>query len=728
MKTFPANFTAEKDRKTGAAPVWILKCPFTTGTVYLSDMVFSLSSWNGGITTKSWVKEWGVIDEDISGDLSLTKVSDFSLEVIIDPHASPHIETILDDPANSIETTDIELYLWFRGLDPSTDPPQLMWVGNITDYTKLNELVYRLDLVDQSMKLNKYVGTLLNQDLFPRMDPADVGKTANIMMGEVKGVPCHAIIAGGVSTLTQDMSATFTGTRTVADGSRFPDTDTFWVKIGDEIIRCSGASATYIYVTARGEYNTTPAAHGMDETVIEYTPSGFTYLVADHQVIDIENIYVDGELVTEGVTKYPSGHGAWTTKAQVLLAHGPYNPNPEYLSPASTESNNMTAGNPSYAIDGDEHTRAAFPVAGYTAWLQINFSASPRKDTVIKQEVEVLLEVPSGLTITVTGWTPSSVANTSGVKRMTFTKTGGARTDPINFTKATSAQPAGYIYEVKPKKVYAYKISPGAGTAAKVSVGSVVTADVLATATNLHYPDMVIRNFLSTYGGWPADNFVTDVAALFVAKGYRLSVVINEYRTLKQWLSRMAFQCRCYFRFAHGKAYLLYRPDAITSGKTITDAMVRMEENYKTTVRLERSRLDEVINKINLRFCRDWAKSGNAAYRYLCRGDSTHTDGYDAASVTRYGEKERADLFNFDFVTVSAMARDLQAFYLARYKDRKRIVTVEVFLDNGELEFGDGVAFASMGDMAGEVQKVNITPGSGRDMRNDKIQLVIKEY
>ncbi len=724
MKTFPANFTTEKSKKTGAAPVWLLKCPFATGTLYLSDVVFSVASWNGGIATKSWVKEWGAIDEDISGDLSLTKVSDFSLQVIIDPGASPDIETIINDPLNAIETTDIELYLWFRGLDPSTDPPQLMWVGNITEYTKLDELVYQLDLVDQSVKLNKYVGTLLNQDLFPRMDPADVGKMANIMMGSVKGVPCHAIIAGGVSTLTQAMTATATGSRTVADGSRFPDTGTFWVKIGDEIIKCTGASPTYIYVAARGEYDTTPAAHAVDEAVVEYAASGFTYLVADHQVVEIENVYVDGELVTDGVTKYPGGHGAWTTKAQVLLIHGPYDPSPEFLNPASTAGNAKDLSN---SIDGDESTRTEFGSSAVA--LQVNFSASPRKDAVIKQEVEVVLEVPNNRTLNVTtGWAPSSVTNTGGIKRVTFTKTGGARTDTITFT-GTVQPPTAYVYEVKPKKVYAYKINAGAETAAKINVGSVVTVDVLATGNAYHYPDIIIKNFLVTYAGWSTDNFITDAATVFTESPiYHFSVLLNEYKTLKEWLSKMAFQCRCYFRFAHGKAYLLYRPDTITSDKTITDAVVRMEDNFKTTVKVERSRLDEVINKINLRFCRDWARSGNAAYKYLCRGDATHTGGYDAASVARYGEKERADLFNFDFVILSAMAVDLQAFYLARYKDRKRIATMEIFLDNSELEFADGVTFAPLGNMLAEVQKVNITPGSGRDMTNDKIQLVIKEY
>ena len=67
MKSFPSHFTAEKNKKTGAAPFWILECPFPgTGTVYLADYTVTFTTWKGGITTKSWIKNWGQITEDIS--------------------------------------------------------------------------------------------------------------------------------------------------------------------------------------------------------------------------------------------------------------------------------------------------------------------------------------------------------------------------------------------------------------------------------------------------------------------------------------------------------------------------------------------------------------------------------------------------------------------------------------------------------------------------------------
>jgi len=61
------------------------------------------------------------------------------------------------------------------------------------------------------------------------------------------------------------------------------------------------------------------------------------------------------------------------------------------------------------------------------------------------------------------------------------------------------------------------------------------------------------------------------------------------------------------------------------------------------------------------------------------------------------------------------MADDLRDFYLSRHKDRKRIFTMEVFLDNGELEFADAVSLERAGNILCEVAKVNVQPGSGRD-------------
>ena len=83
-------------------------------------------------------------------------------------------------------------------------------------------------------------------------------------------------------------------------------------------------------------------------------------------------------------------------------------------------------------------------------------------------------------------------------------------------------------------------------------------------------------------------------------------------------------------------------------------------------------------------------------------------------------------MFLFDFVRVAEMAEDLRDFYLARYKDRKKIVTGTVFLDNMELQFADAVTFDALGSLLCEVQKVGMMPGNKET--NDRIALTAREY
>ncbi|HEY3276403.1 MAG TPA: hypothetical protein VGJ94_07260 [Syntrophorhabdaceae bacterium] len=736
MKTLTTAFSQEKNKKTGISPVWILKCPFASGTIYLSDIAFTIAAWNGGITTKPWVKEWGKVDEDISGSLSLTKVSDFSVQVIIDPDASPHISGILANPSNNVESTDIELYLWFLGLDPATAPPNLMWSGNIMDYRFPDELTCRLDLVDHGVKLDRYIGTLLDTETYPRLDPADIGKMANIVMGDVENVPCHCICAGGATCLTADITATSPGPGgqiPVKDGSRFPSGN-YRVKVGDEIILCNNSHDAYLTVAAsgRGYDATVAAAHSADDPVVEHL-AAYAYLVADNDtsianngVVSVTEVRVDGETVTDGVSVLLEGGIYAAQKAVVTLVHGPVDvSNYEVLSPFNVASASWSNGNS--AIDGDEST-AATTVSQYAGYLRVNFAPSVKRAAVVKQEVEAVLNVPVGAILTVADWAPSTITNTGGTVVRSFTKTGGARSDPIVFS-SNSAVYTTSVFEVRPKKVFTYKVSPGASTAARSNVGDLVTVHAItASPATAHTPGKIVERLLYAYAGWPAEKFVSGAAGgggnishPSYVSGYTLSVLINEYRRLREWLSLIAFQSRSYFRFAAGKAYLIYRPDSLGSQRNITDAMIRMGGDFRTTLQMERSPLDEVINKINLKYNRDWSKFGDEAYGGIAKAS-------DPSSMARYGEKERADLFSFGFVKSISMAESLRDFYLARYKDRKKIFTLEVFLDNMDLQFADGITLNPAGEVVCEIWKVNISPGSGMDMKNDTIQLLAKEY
>ena len=271
MKTFPSAFTVQKNKKTGVSPFWVLECPFpATGTVYLADYAVTFATWKGGITTKAWVKKWNQITEDISEELGLTKVSSFSLDVLIAPNANPNMEAILENPTNNAETTDCKLYLAFAdliGTSEATDPPQLMWRGNITDWPKQNELVLQLKMDDISVRLNKYVGTKLDLDTYPDACLDDVGKIMPAVYGPDNYVIGLRSAWGARTTLAAPITITQT-TLTVSDAQYLPGSGAVWCD--EEKIGYSGKSSAPDGVggttwtlsgLSRGQSSTTAAAH-----------------------------------------------------------------------------------------------------------------------------------------------------------------------------------------------------------------------------------------------------------------------------------------------------------------------------------------------------------------------------------------------------------------------------------------------------------------------------------
>ena len=283
-----------------------------------------MASWNGGITTKSWIKSWNPVDENISGsELAAAQVSDFDLSVIIDPNTSPNINTILWTAANNIETTDCELYLWFIGLNPATDPPQKMWVGNIIDFVQADELVCQVQLIDQSVRYDKYVGIAIDTTTYPNADPDDIGKIGNIGYGVLKEVPALAVVAGALDYLDAAITAAQT-TLNLIDTSRFPSSGT--IGIDAEDITYTGKSATQLTGLTRGVNSTTAVIHGRGVPVWEER-TNFTYEAFSHPIKQFDNIYAVGNntklKITSIVTNYTgntgSQHPTWPNKAMIVV-------------------------------------------------------------------------------------------------------------------------------------------------------------------------------------------------------------------------------------------------------------------------------------------------------------------------------------------------------------------------------------------------------------------------
>ncbi|MCK4786203.1 MAG: hypothetical protein KAV87_20770 [Desulfobacteraceae bacterium] len=766
------TFASELNKKVGAAPVWILKCPFATGTIYLSDRVFSVSGWEGGITTKGWVKRWSAIDEDIASELASPLVSDMSLDFVIDPAAATSIHDILWDDLNNVGKTDCELYLWFLGFEGLGVFPQTFWSGNIIDFEQLDELTYSVQLIDQSVGFNKSIGKKLNTTDWPGADPDDIGKLMPIVYGSVTQVQALAVDAGKVTSLatTTTEAATalsLTDTEGLAAGKT--------VQIEEEQILIGAVSGNLITGCTRGYSSTTATTHDKGMEVGE-VKTEYWYLLADHPVKSIGNVYVDGVRQTgSDFVKYTDSGGQAFVKFTTLPVlsksvdvevddnievqdYTISNPDHDhdYVQSVNQFSTNLPTWSPAYpGYDQNiifpataNKTSANYDIAYSkgSAQIGINGYIKVKIGGITVYHVDysggTLVDKPSPLKFSQGSPTDFVVVEIEGSDGLSppnssyvyFSILSAERICELDSAASATAQASTKTDANKAKTDggKAYYVGLTGNSSADTVIGTQITANVegykddgSGTYTGtpnalIERPDHVMKHLLAVYAGFT--NFTTNAGSEFATKGYTFAGVIKESKKLRHWTNYLAWQSRCYFRFAGGEAQLLWRPDAITPLKTITANMIRRQEDHKTTLRGPKlSPLHEVVNVIDLHYDRDWTKDGEEAYKAL-------EPGSDVTSIGKYGEKDHPELFFFDFVIDQTMAADVLAFYLARLKNRKKDFSMELFLDNSDLIFGKGITLEPAGNIVCEVLKINTYPGSGKDMRNDQVILSVRGY
>lgn len=203
MKTFPTAYAAEKNKKTGISPVWILKTTINSIVYYFSDQVFTVPSctpvtgtWpvSTPVTTVAIVKSWGEIREGINSALGEIKVSDLTISFVIDKSASPNIENLTVNYA--IEACPVELFQWYIGI---TDAPQLIFSGKVREPSIPTETEVRWQVQDKTVTLEQlFIGTKLDSTSYPLADPDDIGKVIPIVFGTVNKLRALCVESGWV--------------------------------------------------------------------------------------------------------------------------------------------------------------------------------------------------------------------------------------------------------------------------------------------------------------------------------------------------------------------------------------------------------------------------------------------------------------------------------------------------------------------------------------------------
>jgi hypothetical protein len=249
-------------------------------------------------------------------------------------------------------------------------------------------------------------------------------------------------------------------------------------------------------------------------------------------------------------------------------------------------------------------------------------------------------------------------------------------------------------------------VSLTGNSVANTMVGDQILCDVVALATSIYD----VYSWILTAAGYPGTFQQVGAWPAY----YTYNGAITEYKSALYWLNDLAFQSRAWFKPSRGTAQLIYRPNVLTSVKTLASCRIsggkRVHSRKKTSY-------DEVLNTVSVLYNRDWSQTKDAtAYQSVSTGS-------DAASIANYGPRERPELFQFDFVTDPAMAADLRDFYLAWYAVRHWLHEFETFLYDCELEFGDAVVLGFAGNAIGQILETKDAPGNST--KSDTIGMVV---
>lgn len=775
MRTLPAEFTIAKNTPAGSKPVWVLKLPRTgTTPLYLSDRTVDILApdltWQ---TTKPWVSSWGSIREGITNGLGEISVGDFDLHILSGPAAADNIVYQVD--TYDLETDLAELLLWFEGI---SDPALVLFSGYIKEISiDRNDAGVELRLQDATLKLQGTLGTVLDTATYPLADPDHIGKLLPIVFGTVNKLPAICVDAGWVTSLANQALSTDT-TITV---SELPQAwwivgHTFYID-AEQVTVTACDIPTRVLTVTRGANGTSAVNHSMGSVVIEKKATPIVFLLADHALDAIGDIFIRvagvDVNITTSVTKYlgtPANQlAAYPGKAAITIATTPAviqqiwvaienalnvdqgnHTHPTqtsitvlrptgvtkvYGGTLANNYNNTWAqlafdNNTGTYMQGNSAVQYSEYFDGYNCpcfnYATVNNISGPLNirvgvvssnpysfGTAVRIQLYIkgvkVLDQPLALAYAsgtyYTGWAPFT--NMSDL--YSYPTTSFARI-VLNNVSGTSSICNEIWFEIQAGTPTTY--SPAAGVALTGDLGlignsiaNVYTMDQLTAAasrSSVATPLLAINDVL-TRSGQP---IATGSSAITTA----INGAITDQRAAITWLAKLALESWAWFKISGAGSRLIPR-GAGASQKTITTAMLRGYTRRK-------SAYEDIINKVDLNYDLDYSNTTADPYRQTASAE-------DAASKARYGIQDRADLFNFQFITTPAIATALRDAYLSWYAPRHWTYEVEVFLDNIEVEYGDTVTLGfAEGSPVGVVREARVTPGD--ESEPDTIVLVVE--
>ncbi len=243
-------------------------------------------------------------------------------------------------------------------------------------------------------------------------------------------------------------------------------------------------------------------------------------------------------------------------------------------------------------------------------------------------------------------------------------------------------------------------------------------------------PDHIYK--WSILNGLNLDSSVMDSASIsqagtsFDNLDYLLGGIVNEKVSFLDLWQRWGKECRAYFYWDLGKAKILFRPLNLSTTDTVPDKvipgnMVLIDPNGVVEFKVIRNPINNVVNKLDLKYNRKWTGDDYQAVESLV----------DLESQTKFGIKEKLGEFDFNWIRNQPMAVDIGNFYLQELKEPRDVYEIRLFLDNMEIEKGD---ILEVNPPINELDKVHAlvlgsgrVVGSGIAQRMDTVKIVARQ-
>lgn len=672
MRNYPPSYTTETKRKDGAHSVWIMRITIAGADYYLTDNAFVLlpfsgsAPWPAGITVNAVaaVKEWGSIQQGISGALGEAQVSEFSATLILGVTLTPSPRDLgYFADAKLLKLCPVEIYKWYAGC---ADPPQLIFSGRVRDLSDYTDTTIAMRVQDYSVDLdNFYIGRLLTTQDYPGADPAAVGKMLPIPFGPLPKFPALCVNATATYIYMYSDRAmpiapnVYVRNTGIADIPINALCTTYTGQSGNQlagyeskgVVSISAAQAASIQVMvqasiAEGNHTHSANTGGLQRIEFSYIDNLVLYWETGHDQTQLN----DGNDATYGTAPFngcaadysfastPSGSG---TPTQVRIIFD------------VSVIGNYSHGPIDILWNGTIVQSFNYPSFNPYSWVRYGWAS---------------------IWIAVSSW-----ATIGTSLKVRVRGDGNTQMYAVYAQVDTAAATIGS--------------SPASGVAiSNPTPANAVSEQVLVdVAADLGTPT-AIATWMLTQAGKSA---ISVVGALPVAA---MAGLLDTYDNASSWLKKIGFQAGAYFTFFRNTPQFVARTGSSQS-KNIMDCPLGTDGRRQRTRHM--TDIADMVNNIIIRYSRDWSQpSGPDAYTATLPG--TVGDGLH----------ERPDLFMFDFITSAQAVATLLALYLAALGDQGWIDQVDAAPEYSVLEFGDQAVLTFAAGQTGFVIAAEEAPGS----------------